>query len=98
MNKHEKIQIKKQELQKQKEKYFNKLLEIMEKKKINAILETLNEKCKNIRTPSYSNEYYLYYITTVLTDVQSWSSLNKFFKERIGGGILRDCDDLHHQI
>jgi hypothetical protein len=42
MNKHEKIQIKKQELQKQKEKYFNKLLEIMEKKE---------NKCKNIRSP-----------------------------------------------
>ncbi len=26
--------------------------------------------------PSYSNEYYLYYITVVLTDVQTWNSLN----------------------
>jgi len=82
MNKQEKLQIKKQELQKQKEKYFNKLLEIMEEYKINAILETLDEKCKNIRCPSYSNEYYLYYITIVLTDVQTWNSLNKLFDER----------------
>jgi hypothetical protein len=49
MNKQEKIQVKKQKLQNQKKKYFNKLLEIMEKDKINAILETLDEKCKNIR-------------------------------------------------
>ena len=82
MNKQEKIQIKKQKLQNQKNKYFNKLLEIMEKDKINAILETLDEKCKNIRCPSYSNEYYLYYITIVLTDVQTWNSLNKLFSER----------------
>jgi hypothetical protein len=32
--------------------------------------------------PSYSNEYYLYYITVVLTDVQTWNSLNKLFNER----------------
>jgi hypothetical protein len=55
----------------------------MEKDKINAILETLDEKCKNIRRPSYSNEYYLYYITIVLTDVQTWNSLNKLFSESI---------------
>jgi len=55
----------------------------MEKDKINAILETLDEKCKNIRRPSYSNEYYLYYITIVLTDVQTWNSLNKLFSEII---------------
>lgn len=59
MKKQEKIKIKKQQLQKQKEKYYSKLSEIMEKYKINAILETLDEKCKNIRCPTYSNEYYL---------------------------------------
>ena len=42
----------KQKLRNQKKKCFNKLLEIMEKDKINAILETLDEKCKNIRRAS----------------------------------------------
>ena len=46
----------------------------MEKYKINAILETLDEKCKNIGRPLYPNEYYLYYITIVLTDVQTCNS------------------------
>ena len=54
----------------------------MEKDKINAILETLDKKCKNIKCPSYSNKYYLYYITIVLTDVQTWNSLNKLSNKR----------------
>ncbi len=65
------------ELQKQKDKYFLLLLTIkkMTKEKINSILFVLNEKCKPQRIPKYSNEYYLYHISLILTDFQKWESL-----------------------
>ena len=39
------------------------------------ILEIVNEKCKNIRKPKYTNEYYLNHIINVLTTLQSWFGL-----------------------
>jgi RNA binding exosome subunit len=67
MNKQEKIQIKKQELQNQKKtkKKFNKLLEIMEKDKINTILETLDKKCK-YRMRVHHIQMNIIYITLLL--------------------------------
>ena len=56
----------KQELQNQKKKYFNKLLEIMEKDKINAILETLDEKCKKYKTRAHHIQMNIIYITLLL--------------------------------
>jgi hypothetical protein len=82
MNRKQKQQINLKKIEQQKEKYYNKLLEICEKQKIDFILETIDECCKNKNIPQYSNEYYLYYIFLVLTNVQTWTSLNVLFNER----------------
>lgn len=90
MNREEKHNFKLQELQKQKNKYFLLLLNIknMNAIKINSILSKINKNCKSKRTPKYSNEYYLYYIFLVLTDLQRWESLKL---------ILTNNDPFHYK-
>lgn len=83
MNKKEKQQINLKKLYEQKEKYYKMMINITDKNKIDSILEVLNTECKNIRMPKYSNEYYLYYILTVLNGLQSWVSLNLIFNENL---------------
>ena len=64
MNRKERYNLRLQELQKQKYKYYLLLINLknMDKSKADSILSKLNEKCKSKRTPKYSNEYYLYHI------------------------------------
>ena len=45
-----------------------------------TILNLVNERCPNIRTPKYSNAYYLNNIILVLRDVVSWKSLSRVYK------------------
>lgn len=90
MNREERYNLRLQELQKQKDKYFLLLLNIknMNKNKINSILSKVDEKCKSKRTPKYSNEYYLYHICVFFTDLQKWESLKL---------IVNNCDKYHYK-
>lgn len=75
MNRQQKQQLKQQQLNEQQNKYYDLLIKICDKNKVDFILETINEDCKHKRMPKYSNEYYLYYILMVLKHVQTWASL-----------------------
>jgi hypothetical protein len=59
--------------------YISKLNKILNVDFINEFLLLVNLRCKNKRKPKYSNEYYLYYIILVLTDLQKWKSLKLFY-------------------
>ena len=90
MNRKERYNLRLQELQKQKYKYYLLLINLknMDKSKADSILSKLNEKCKSKRTPKYSNEYYLYHICVFLTDLQKWESLKL---------ILINSDPYHYK-
>lgn len=62
--------------------YIEKLSKMLDIDFINEFLILVNERCKSIRTPKYSNEYYLYYISLVLTDLQKWDSLKLLFEDK----------------
>ena len=55
--------------------YIAKLETTLDKVYINEFLDIVGNKCKSIRKPKYSNEYYLYHIMLILTDLQKWKSL-----------------------
>ena len=61
--------------------YFKKLEKKMDREYINAILEVLNKECPSIRTPKYTNIYYLYHIVLVLTDLKKWESLHLLYND-----------------
>jgi hypothetical protein len=58
--------------------YLKKLLEFFSTEIIDIFINTVNEYCKNKRTPKYTTEYYLYNIILVLRKTSSWSSINEF--------------------
>ena len=58
--------------------YLKKLLEFFSTEIIDIFINTVNEYCKNKRTPKYITEYYLYNIILVLRKTSSWSSINEF--------------------
>lgn len=62
--------------------YTEKLSKMLDIDFINEFLILVNKRCKSIRTPKYSNEYYLYYISLVLTDLQKWDSLKLLFEDK----------------
>lgn len=62
--------------------YVEKLSKILDIDFINEFLILVNKICAPIRTPKYSNEYYLYYITLVLTDLQKWESLKLLHEDK----------------
>lgn len=53
----------------------DKLYKLLDKEFINEFIKLVNIECGAIRKPKYSNEYYLYHIILVLTDLKSWKSL-----------------------
>lgn len=74
--------------------FINKLSNIMDIDYVNELLRLINIRCKNVRTPKYSNEYYLYYIILVLTDLQKWNSLSKFL-ENVKSYHYKTISDIH---
>lgn len=77
MKRYEQHNINNKRLKEQQNQYYSYLLNMknMNRGKINCILSEINTKCKSKRIPKYSNEYYLYHICLVLTDLQKWESL-----------------------
>ena len=61
---------------------IGKLYEILDKEFIEEFIKLININCRSIRKPKYSNEYYLYYIILVLTDLKSWKSLKLLLPEK----------------
>jgi len=59
--------------------YTNKLEKKMNNEYIDAILKVIDIKCPSIRTPIYTNIYYLYHIVLVLTDLKKWESLQLIY-------------------
>jgi len=55
------------------------LSEILDIKYVEEFIKIVNIKCKQIRIPQYSIEYYLYHIILVLTDLQKWESLRLLY-------------------
>lgn len=53
----------------------NELYKKLNKEFVDEFINIVNKKCKPIRKPKYSTEYYLYHIMLVLTDLQKWESL-----------------------
>ena len=49
--------------------YIQKLEEMLDIRYINEFVKVVNEKCKNVRKPKYTTEYYLYHIVILLTDL-----------------------------
>lgn len=62
--------------------YFDKLSKLLDKDYLNVLLNLIEEKCPYKRTPKYMNEYYLYYIVLLLTDLQKWKSLRLLHPEK----------------
>ena len=52
--------------------YITKLHTKLDKLYVDQFMKVVDRKCRSIRKPKYSNEYYLYHITLVLTDLQKW--------------------------
>ena len=76
---------------------INKLNKIINKEYTNEILNIINIKCKSIRTPKYTNEYYLYYIILVLTDLQKWQSLTLILDKKTSKNHYKTIQDKHLQ-
>jgi hypothetical protein len=55
--------------------YIKQLSKILNIEFVNELLKLIYQRCVHIRTPKYSNEYYLYHITLVLVHFHKWNSL-----------------------
>ncbi len=75
--------------------YIDKLSTVLDSNYIDVFMTLVSEKCKPKRKPKYSNEYYLYYITLVLTDVQKWTSLQKLCFEKEKKTHYKTIQDVH---
>ena len=60
--------------------YIAKLSGRFDKVYIRQFLKIVAEKCKQLRKPKYSNEYYLYHISLMLTDLSNWKSLQIVYR------------------
>ena len=53
----------------------NKLYRLINKEFVIEFVKLVNINCRPIRKQKYSTEYYLYHIILVLTNLQTWKSL-----------------------
>ena len=58
--------------------YTTKLYSKLDKLYVKQFMKVVDRKCNSIRKPKYSNEYYLYHIILVLTDLQKWVRYRRY--------------------